>query len=360
MNKPAAVQWAVLFLSAVLCGSSATNRVIAAGQETSVSTTVENESTHQPAAAVADTVSAKIALEKAQAERAKTRPTKEVTWLGVSTEEASEALAEQLGLPAGEGLLINYVAPESPAAKAGLKKNDVLVGFGQQMLVHPAQLRKLVKMHKDGEEVKVAYFRGGKKDTASVILARTTRLSMFEGEDNWKEGLQNLNLQLKELKIGEDMKGQMQTLHEALARSGIDRQKLKIEIHQALRDALRGMTNGNWAAGKVGKEIEELARSGVEMDKDTTVTVKKDRKSVQTIVKTDDSGTYVIVAGPGKRLTAHDAKGKLLFDGEVETKEQQDKVPREVWEKVKPMLEQLGSGRIELREEEEESDDSVR
>src|SRR5882762_7571199 len=52
---------------------------------------------------------------------------KEVTWLGVYTEEASEALGSQLGLKSGEGLLVTYVAADSPAAKAGLQKNDVLV-----------------------------------------------------------------------------------------------------------------------------------------------------------------------------------------------------------------------------------------
>jgi len=44
----------------------------------------------------------------------------------------------------------------------------------------------------------------------------------------------------------------------------------------------------------------------------------------------------VIVATPNKRLTAHDKDGKLLFDGDIETPEQQQKVPAEVWEKVKP------------------------
>ena len=60
------------------------------------------------------------------------------------------------------------------------------------------------------------------------------------------------------------------------------------------------------------------------------------------MVKSDETGTYVIVAAPNKRLTAHDKDGKLLFDGDIETPEQQQKVPGAVWEKVKPMLEQMG------------------
>jgi hypothetical protein len=59
------------------------------------------------------------------------------------------------------------------------------------------------------------------------------------------------------------------------------------------------------------------------------------------MVKADESGTYVIVSNPKPRLTAHDKEGKLLFDGEIDTPEQREKVPPEVWEKVEPMLDKL-------------------
>src|SRR5262245_22592717 len=44
-------------------------------------------------------------------------------WLGVSTSEASEALSSQLNLQPGIGLLVNFVATNSPAEKAGLQRN---------------------------------------------------------------------------------------------------------------------------------------------------------------------------------------------------------------------------------------------
>jgi len=49
-------------------------------------------------------------------------PRKEISWLGISTTEASETLASQLDLEPGVGLVITYVVPESPAAKSGLRK----------------------------------------------------------------------------------------------------------------------------------------------------------------------------------------------------------------------------------------------
>jgi hypothetical protein len=290
--------------------------------------------------------------------------TQEVAWLGVSADEVSEALDAQLGLDPGEGLLVSYVAPESPAGKAGLHKNDVLLQFGDQLLVHPQQLRKLVRMRKVGEKVDLTIFRGGKKQSLSVTLAKTTRrMSLFEDGTGLPESFRDLHHQFSDIKIGDQVRTQLKALHESLARSGLDKQKLNAEINKSLEEArkaileaLRHTTNLHGL-----KDLEQLMHGGVGLGKDSTVIVKNDQKSVKTMVKTDDEGSYVIVANPRKRLTAHDAAGKLLFDGEIETAEQQQKVPHEVWDKVQPMLEQMSSDKAgELEEEEDKGDQGAR
>ena len=44
-----------------------------------------------------------------------------------------------------------FVAPNSPAARAGIQKYNVIEELGDQTLVDPVQLRKLVQMQKDGD-----------------------------------------------------------------------------------------------------------------------------------------------------------------------------------------------------------------
>ncbi len=97
---------------------------------------------------------------------------KDWSYLGIATSEASEALAAQLGLRNGAGLVVTYVGPDSPAAKGGLQKNDVLVRLGEQWLVHPAQLRKLIHSHKQGEVIELTFYRAGKEQTGSVTLGQ--------------------------------------------------------------------------------------------------------------------------------------------------------------------------------------------
>lgn len=94
------------------------------------------------------------------------------SWLGVGVEESPEALSAQLNLKPGEGLVVTFVATNSPAAGAGLQKSDVLVEMDNQMLVDPVQLRKLLQMHPSGDSVKIGYYRAGQKQTVTVKLAK--------------------------------------------------------------------------------------------------------------------------------------------------------------------------------------------
>src|SRR5215475_7098256 len=49
-------------------------------------------------------------------------------WLGVSIQELTPALVKSLNLPDSHGALVAEVTPDSPAAAAGIKQGDVIVG----------------------------------------------------------------------------------------------------------------------------------------------------------------------------------------------------------------------------------------
>jgi hypothetical protein len=222
--------------------------------------------------------------------------------------------------------------------------------------VHPAQFRKLILMRKEGEKVKLTFYRAGKKQTVEATIGKHASAGLGEN-------FRVIERRLKELPLGENMHEQMKELHAQLKQSGIDKETLNIEVQRSveqvrksIQEALRQATNAARTFGPAAREFQELARRGVDVEKDASVIVKSKRNSVKSIVKTDDTGTYVIIATPKKQLTAHDKSGKLLFDGAIETAEEQDKVPREVWERVKPMLEQLSEEKAEqdLTEEDKE------
>src|SRR6476660_8678591 len=54
-------------------------------------------------------------------------------YLGVSTSPASPVLQRQLGLPEGMGLVVEFVAPKSPAEEAGMRQYDVMQKINDQL-----------------------------------------------------------------------------------------------------------------------------------------------------------------------------------------------------------------------------------
>ncbi|MEO6738864.1 MAG: PDZ domain-containing protein [Chthoniobacteraceae bacterium] len=91
-------------------------------------------------------------------------------WLGIAMEPVPEVARAQLPIEPGEGVAINHVAPDGPAAKAGLQPNDILLRFDEQILVEPSQLRKLIAMKQPGDSVKLTYLRKGERKNATVTL----------------------------------------------------------------------------------------------------------------------------------------------------------------------------------------------
>jgi len=277
---------------------------------------------------------------------------KDQAWLGVATEETSEALTAQLGLDPGVGLVVTYLDEESPATKAGLQKNDVLAGFDDQTLVHPAQLRKLVQAHKEGDVIKLTLYRAGKKQTVTATLAKARPgFGRLDDAHAWPDDLRELRRQLRDLPISEAIRKELDTLRESLGHVKFDHQKVEQEVRhsmeearKAMHQALRQATNaGHQAADSIGKVLKELDRSGVTVDNHATVTVQSSGQAVKSFVKTDDTGAIILVSNPKLHLTAHDPSGKLLFDGEIETPDQRARVPRDLWERVEPLLEKMAA-----------------
>jgi hypothetical protein len=237
-----------------------------------------------------------------------------------------------------------YVEPNSPAAKAGLQKYDVLVSMGDQVLVHPGQLRKLVRLKKEGDPIKLEFYRGGKKQSVTATLSKTT-----DRTDAGEDMMRGFQFQLGDAKIANTMHEHMNHLQETLSHAGYNKQSANADLKRSIEQARKALhetltRNGNltWVIGPGATNLDALTLEGLNVGKGTTLTVKKNANSAKSIAKADETGTYVIVSNPKKRLTVHDNEGKLVFDGEIETEEQQQKVPVEIWSKAKAMLDELG------------------
>ena len=95
-------------------------------------------------------------------------------FLGVSAQMISPQMAQALKLPMtdpdGDGALIAAVAPDSPAAKVGLKPGDVIIAVNGQRVKSPGDLASDIADIDPSAKADITYLRGGVQKDVSVAV----------------------------------------------------------------------------------------------------------------------------------------------------------------------------------------------
>lgn len=265
-------------------------------------------------------------------DRHEERPEKKVpvTFLGVETSEVPAVVSEQLGLPKGFGLVVDYVVPDAPAAVAGIRQNDILKMLNDQILTDPEQLAKLVHSFSEGTNVTLTVLRKAKEEKITVKLTKKEvpehELRPHHGHgfppgdrDLGDFGMNDLRERIGELKdqLGDEKRG---AIYDA--------------VMKAREEVIRARDQAREAGRRAGNQVRILSR-----DWDAIKSTKIDIGKAQ-IVCSDDKGELRVENIDGKKiLTAKDPKGLLLFSGPVETKENLDKVPADVRQRFEKLQE---------------------
>ncbi len=92
-------------------------------------------------------------------------------YLGVIIQPVDSSQVEKLKLPNRRGALVSAVQPGSPAERAGLQSNDVIVNLAEHDVADPAALRNLTTGLAVGREVSLSFYRGGEQRTTKVSIA---------------------------------------------------------------------------------------------------------------------------------------------------------------------------------------------
>jgi S1-C subfamily serine protease len=123
-----------------------------------------------------------LALWGAAAARAGMADKVDGQWVGMEASAASEALRAQLDVPAGEGFVVEKVFPDTPAAKAGIQRYDVLLradgtplhGIGD--LAAQIDNALLAELQKGADEkLAIELLRAGKRQTVTFKPAVSIR-----------------------------------------------------------------------------------------------------------------------------------------------------------------------------------------
>jgi serine protease Do len=91
-------------------------------------------------------------------------------WLGVQIQALTDDMARTYRMKDNKGALISDVTSESPAEKAGLKADDVVVGVDGRPVEDNGDLSRYIASKSPGSTVNLRVLRGGAEQTISVTL----------------------------------------------------------------------------------------------------------------------------------------------------------------------------------------------
>ena len=93
-------------------------------------------------------------------------------YLGINGDDLSPDLIGSFKLPPNsKGVIVTEVFPDDPAAKAGLKVDDVVVAIDGKSVGSKVELGLVIAQKPAEAQINVRYFREGKESTVAVTLA---------------------------------------------------------------------------------------------------------------------------------------------------------------------------------------------
>lgn len=108
-------------------------------------------------------------------------------WLGVRIEEVTDQIASSLGLDSPKGAIVNEVISNSPAQKAGVRQEDLILAVDGEEIKNHNHLINTIADFKPGQKVALKILRGGKELRITVILGERGE-AMAAIEEEKQEG----------------------------------------------------------------------------------------------------------------------------------------------------------------------------
>ena len=112
-------------------------------------------------------------------------------WLGVYTQEVDRDLAREFDLPVEYGAIINEVVEESPAEKAGLREDDIIIAINGDKIRDDDDLLDFIEASQPDSNITITVMRGEEKKDLVVKLdsKRRYRQSLdyyFDRDERWR------------------------------------------------------------------------------------------------------------------------------------------------------------------------------
>jgi hypothetical protein len=231
---------------------------------------------------------------------------------GLVTARAPDIVREQLALPRGRGLVVMGVAPDSLASRAGVRRHDVLVAVDGQWLLLPEQLEALIDTAAPEAALECQLIRGGKPLSVSLSGRPLPEASIAARAPSPAIG--------PEQRPGVAAGGPQALPPPAVTPAATTESNRAVA--SAGGDATTAAPSVVVPANGSGPLVAEAAGDGV---------------GDPTLVQTDADYTLKLTPGAGLRLVVQDRRGRVVFNGPIDTPAQRARMPLAVRTRVEAL-----------------------
>jgi serine protease Do len=203
-------------------------------------------------------------------------------WLGVGIQDLTADLAEALKLPDATGVLVSSIQPNTPAAKAGLSRGDVILKVNGESIDSTGKLRNLIAADGAGAKVTLQIRRDSKTEDISLVLGELPGSVASVGEHGAS---------------GAGVPGSVDGLSvEPLTPAFRDKYDIPKDVNGGV--AITGVeprSKAAWAGVKLGDVVLEVNRKPVSSVEQFKTEWNRNKNQVVLLVQRGDSTLFVAI-----------------------------------------------------------------
>lgn len=228
------------------------------------------------------------------------------TFLGVHVEDVTKENMGRYGLRDVRGVGVTEIVKDSPAEKAGLRKDDVILGFNGESVTSTRKLHRLVSESSADQNVRLTISRGGSEQEVSATLSKRHPTNIFNGKmrEELKQKIEKMRKDMPKINSGD---GTWIFSTGSSRRIGIGTQTLTKQLAEYFgvsEGILVTSVNDNSPAAKAGLKAGDVitAVDGEKVDSpgDISRAISKKQDGPVTLTVVRDRNTRSVVVTPEK------------------------------------------------------------
>ena len=225
-------------------------------------------------------------------------------------------LAEHLKLPAGEGIVVQALMPDGPAAKAGVAVHDIITHVADQAVGSGADLTRQVAAHQPGATIHLKVIHKGQAAGLDVTLGtRPDSVSVLEPGPLDQLNLDGIPKELAD-RVRDAIQGNLGGMDlnadPNAAADAPELQEAMREMKKRMQNAMEGLKAPD-AAGQPKIEVQQGAAIRL-MDEQGSIEMKSNEG--------------------GKEVTIRDKANKVTWSGAWDTEQDKAAAPEDVRQRV--------------------------